>query len=547
MLLQLRVKDLAIIEEQEISFGPGLNVITGETGAGKSILLQALELVLGAKPKGDIARTGSDGWLVEAVLDLKDISPQIRSNLPDLLDSDEVILSRSSQKSGKGRVYVNGHLASLNVLQDLAQRLVNICGQGQFVSLLDSAYHLELIDGYAQLSDELAKYRESFQVWSKKRTELREIEEKVSGASRRRVELEILLEELRPLNLTADLRFSLEEQVRQAAQNEKAVDVAQSVLSALNTHDGIYAQIRKLQSSASELQKLGFVSADDRHSLEAASDQIAAFEAGIERAVSACDLDSAKLEELRESLAEVARLERKFRLDSAGLYALWQSAEKEYLSFESEENIDARRKELQTLEMAVREQATSLSSKRKDASKRLGKLVVQELKELNLAGAQLEISFKEKELSLNGIDTAEILIATNTGEQLRPLKQVASGGELSRILLVLKKVLKDKTGVNVLIFDEVDSGVSGKVARAVGEKLKALAQGTQVICITHLPQVASLADRHLLVEKRVRSGRTVSEVVELSLEERVEELARMLSGHSVSESARASAREMLEP
>ena len=545
MLLQLRIKDLAIIDEQLVQFAPGLNVITGETGAGKSILLQALELVLGAKPKGDIARTGSDGWMVEAVLDLTGVPEEIRQSLPDILDSEELIISRSSQKSGKGRVYVNGHLASLNVLQEIAQKLVNICGQGQFVSLLDPNYHLTLIDGFAKLAPEIGKYRIVYTEWVNKRNALKEIEEKLSTASRRRVELEILLEELRPLELTKNLRLDLEENVRIASQSEKAVDLAQSLTSALNSHDGIYSQMRKIQSTFNELVKSGLVTAGLREHLDQALDSLAILENGIDKAISKAELDPRALDQLRERLAEVARLERKFRLDSNGLFELWQNAESEYKSFESAENIETRRKEVLTLETQVRSLAVALSKKRLAASSSLIKAVESELGELNLGAAKLKVQFVEHAPNANGFDHAEILIATNTGEELRPLKQVASGGELSRILLVLKKVLKDRTGVNVLIFDEVDAGVSGKVARAVGEKLKALSQGTQVVCITHLPQVASLADRHLLVEKRVASGRTISEVVELTLDQRIEELARMLSGHTVSESARASAREML--
>ena len=544
MLSELEINNFAIIEQQAVTFGPGLNVISGETGAGKSILLQALELILGGRARNDLIRAGSSSCEVRAVFDLSRLSRAARGELPEIVEGEELLVTRIFSGDGRSKVFINGHLGTLAVLEGITQRLVNVCGQGHFVRLLEPRYHLELVDGFAEDAALLNSYKAAFDAWSNAERRLREIENSLADGARRRAQLSEVLEELEKVKLWPGCRLELEAKVKKLSSSEELRAISLSLSEAVGGEDGILTKLGSLGSTFGDLKKVDGDTAELCGLFASAKTELDELGRLLEAYHDTVNVDEEELARLREELAEVARLERRFRTNDAGLIELLERSRQELSLLQDDNIIETLRVEVQDLFTKVSELGERLSAERVRAGKQLAKAVELELAELAMTGAKLSLKQEGVEFGPNGKDKVEILIASNKGEPLRPLRQVASGGELSRVMLVLKKVLRDRTGVNVLVFDEVDSGVSGGVARAVGDKLKTLANYSQVLCITHLPQIASLADKHLLVEKVV-GKRAVSEVREIQGEDRVEEIARMLAGYKVTESTRQSARELL--
>jgi DNA repair protein RecN (Recombination protein N) len=552
MITQLRVKNFAIIDEQVVTFLPGLNVISGETGAGKSIILEALRLILGGRASTDLIRAGSADLAVEALFDLSVLPKHIRDELPEIVrpaaedvEVSELVISRQLTRSGKGKVLINGQLGTVALLESITSKIITICSQNQQLALLDPKYHLAVIDSFAEgYNGLLEKFRTAFREYRTKKEALLALEAKMSQGVLRRAELEHLLEELEPLDLHAQLRTELEERIARLAHAEKALIQGERAEEIISGEAGLLSLLAELRSELNAIAR-GDPQASrlmaNFEKLKALTDE---FEADLAQYLRGVELEPAELEELRGRLSNLAKLERRFRTNDAGLLELLTSARAELSAFDAFENVEGLRKEVKQLEAAAQALGVELRAKRTKEAKRLAAAVAGELAELNMPDAIIAPQFEAIELSEEGIDRMQLLIATNKGEPLKPLKQVASGGELSRLMLVLKKVLRDRSGVNVLIFDEVDSGISGGVARAVGEKLKSLSESSQVICITHLAQVASLADSHILVEKRSKD-RTTSLVRVLDKEERVEEIARMLAGYKVTAASRESARELM--
>lgn len=545
MLRELHIKNFVIIEDEQISFAEGLNVISGETGSGKSMLLQALELILGGRPKGQYVRAGTDGWEIEALFDLTVLDERSRALLPSFVSQeDELLLMRSMNNAGRGKIYINGRLGTVALLEEIASGLVNICGQGQHVHLLDPHYHLELLDGFAGNDELLEKYRENYSLWQEANKELQAVMERQQHAVIRKAELEAVFEELNKVELREGIRAELESIVKRMGNAEGILQGASQVDQILNGENAVYSQLSQLGKVLADIKKYDDEVSKIEGILETALDTLHDFEVSFDDYIASVDVDQAELDLNRDKLAEIARLERKYRCTYGELLALKEKVTTELNEINDPESFDRLKQEVEQKKEVVVSLAGELSKKRKKAASSLTKQVASELKELNMPSATLEVSFVDCELGPTGHDKVEILISTNKGEECKPLRMVASGGELSRIMLVLKKILRDRSGVNVLIFDEVDTGISGSVARAVGEKLKALSEHSQVLCITHLAQVASLGDHHLLVEK-ITKDRTQTKIRTIFDEERVEEIARMLAGYKITAASRESARELL--
>lgn len=545
MLTELKIVNFIIIEDQSISFGEGLNVISGETGSGKSIVLQALELILGGRSKPRYVRKGSEGWEIQALFCLDHLPEAIFNELPDIARHEELSVVRSMNSSGRGKVYINGRLASVSLLEEISSKIINICSQGQQSRLLEPKYHLELIDDYGALADEREAYQSSYLKWRDKRTLLSELERKQELSLLRRRELEDIVSDLSELELKEGRRAYLEAEVKRLNSAERLIESSQTLLTTCNSEAGLFSALAATGQQLRELERLDPEGTQELKTIfKGAQGELDEFERELQSYLHSLDIDEEALEQLREELAELARLERKYRTDEHGLIQLLAEAEQELEAVADEERLDRLREELESEEEKLNTRAAALSEKRRKAAKRLTREVISELKELNMPESKLEASFEKTALNTQGFDSVELQIATNKGHALLPLREIASGGELSRIMLVLKKVLRERSGVNVLIFDEVDSGISGSVARAVGQKLKALATDTQVLCITHLPQVASMADHHFLIEKQ-HGDRTKSLIRSLNEEARIKEIARMLAGYKVTEASLASARELL--
>lgn len=545
MLNELQIRNLAIIEEQTVSFRPGLNVISGETGAGKSIVLAALELILGAKPKGHLVRDGAEQLEVQALFSLDDVPDATRASFPEIVEGDELLLARTLNKSGRGRVFINGRIGSISMLEEISGKLMNICGQGQQIRLLDAAYHGELLDHYAGLEDPVADYRQLYELWRSENQALEALAKRLETSAIRRDTLVTIINEIKKAEILPGFKQDATEKISRLANSEKLILLSQQLIELLGEADvGVLAALGKVEAKMKELVTLDPGLAESSELLGSAHTELIEFERDFSRYAAKVTLDPEQLETLREKLAEVLRLERKYKTNEEGLCQLLKQSEQELLYLDDEGLLSKKQVEVEALRARAVSQAKKLSQKREQAANKLAQKVGVELKELNMPGAQLEVQIDERELCATGIDRVEFLICSNRGEPFKPLRQIASGGELSRITLVLKKLLRDRQGLNVLVFDEVDAGVSGSIARAVGQKLRELAAHSQVVCITHLPQIASLADHHLLVNKTV-GKRTVSVIRELDQTERIEEIARMLAGYTITQAARESARELI--
>jgi DNA repair protein RecN (Recombination protein N) len=555
MLVELSVHNFAIIEEAAVSFRPGLNVLSGETGAGKSVVLHALEFILGRRAATHAIRAGAEALEVSALFDLSAVPSEIVAALPDVAragypENPELLLSRTLTAAGKNKVHINGRLGTVGLLEEIAGRLINICGQNQQMRLLDPAYHLTLLDGYAGHGELVARYQTAHERWIAARDAVRGAEVRLQSDAERQARLEEIVRELSPLGLRPGLRSDLEAEVKRQSNAENIIAGGQTIAhlcsdegGALDTLNRIGVEVQRLAVFDPDLDELS----RRFHGIRA---ELSEFENDLGAHMRKVDIDERALELTRERLAEVARLERKYRTHDAGLEAMLKEAEAHLAPAEgvSVERLEA---ELAMALGAVEGVGRELTRSRERAAAKLARDVGGELAEVAMAGASIKVALHPEEIpGAGGLERAEIIIATNPGEPHKPLKLIASGGELSRLTLILKKVLRDRSGVNILVFDEVDTGISGSVARAVGEKLRELSRDSQVLCITHLPQVASLADAHFLVTKSAPAGkggakRAISRVRLLEDGERVDEIARMLAGYDISAAAKESARELL--
>lgn len=547
MLSELTVSNFAIIERQSLTFHPHFNVISGETGAGKSIILNALEFILGGKGSTALIRSGSDQMEVQALFDLSEIPHTIRAELPEIVgEGDELVVSRTQPREGRGKVLINGRLGTVSLLEEIVRKLVNICSQHHQTRLLDAKYHLELLDGYADTARLGEKVREAYELWHAAKCELLSLQTLEASGAQRREELQQALEELSALpKLKAGRRAELEGEIKRIGNFERLNQAGQRALDLLTGDEGLGVKLREVSAVLAELRRYDAATATIINDFEVARDALTRSELAIGRYVHTIDADTSSLEDLREELSELARLERKYRTDDAGLCERREKTRDELAKLGGGGGLQTLEKDVASKLAGFRSRALELRKIRQKAAKTLMTLVTEALAELNMADASLEVRFGECDASAKGIDRVDFLMSSNKGESHGALSQIASGGELSRVMLVLKKVLREQSGVNVLIFDEVDTGISGGVARSVGRMLKDIGSQSQVICITHLPQVASLSDKHFLVQKEI-GDRAVTVVRALTEGEKVDEIARMLAGFTITEASRASARELIE-
>lgn len=559
MLSLLRVENLAIIDRIEVELGPGLNVVTGETGAGKSILVSALRLVLGARADGGVVRTGAEAAEVEALFDLSD-HPEALARLAaeGLGGEPEVVVRRVVQASGRSRAYVNGRLATVGHLARLAAGLVDISSQHAHHTLVDRRTHLGFLDAFAGLvgrREAVGRAHAALVAADRALAEVRD-------AARQRAEREDLLryqlQEIDVADLSEEAVREWREQAQRLRHAEHLVRAAAAAEHALYAREG--AICARLAGITSELR--GAVARDP--SLGPVVDAVEGARAELEEAARrlgayarSLDADPGHLAELDERLAEVKRLERKYGGDVGALLRRAEEMRAELDALASlEARLDGAERAVGAALAAASAAARELSAARRQAAEGLGAAITAELADLGMGDARVEVDVAPRQgaggfevdgaqLSAEGLDRVEFLIAPNPGEEPRPLQEIASGGELSRALLGLKRVLARGGPVGTYVFDEVDTGVGGGVAEVIGRKLADVARHHQVLCITHLPQVAAYGARHLHVRKEVVEGRTRTAVQRLVDGERVEELARMLGGLRITEATRRAAEELV--
>ncbi len=563
MLTVLRVKNLAIIDESEVEFGPGLNVVTGETGAGKSILVGALRLVLGSRGRPELVRTGADRAEVEALFEVAPDAP-VRARLAQLghdeLEGDELVVRRVVLASGRSRAYLNGHLTPLGQLAKVVAGLVDISSQHQHHSLVDPASHLAFLDAFAGLTEGRQRMADAHAALLDVVRRLRELDQRLQERAEREDWLAFQLSEVSRLEPEAGELASLRAQRERLRHAERLVATASRSEHLLYSSDrAICDTLAQVSQELTEAAELDGAFAPLAERVETAVTELEEVARDLAR-YGGSDLDDAgRLDQIEERLAALQRLVRRHGGSLEEVLAFQQRATAELAELaQADASRDALELEREGVLSSAGAEAQALSAARHAAATRLGVAMTTELSELGMGQARVEVavaplsgegaelSVDGARLSATGLDRAEFLIAPNPGEVPRALRKVASGGELSRALLALKRVLAKEGPAGLYVFDEVDTGVGGAVAEVIGRKLADVARHHQVLCITHLPQVAVYGARHFVVAKEVREGRTYSSIGPVEAEERRDEVARMAGGVEITSATRTMAAELLE-
>ena len=534
MLELLRVRAFAIIEELEVHFEPGFNVLTGETGAGKSILVDALHLVLGGRAQADSVRTGAEEAEVQALFRPRDpatCDARLQSlGLPAA--GSELVVRRTVQREGRSRAWVNGALATAAQLQAATRGLLDISGQHEHVGLLDAALHLDLLDAHAQLGELRAKFLQAFAALAEAERLRAQLDSDESQRAQRADWLKFQLDELEKTapEPGEDEQLAQERRVLAAAEKLRAgAEEAEAVLAE--------AQPAKAAKRLEEMATIDPALTALAQAVRGAAAELDEAARELSRYAARAGGDPQRLEELDERIEVLRRIARKHGGTLATALQRRDQMRAELASLENhDEELARRQAEVQRLAAVARALAEKISEKRRSAAGAFSKAVAQELSALGMARSEISVRFEAAGegaiagIGPRGLETAELLLSPNPGEELRPLSRIASGGELSRVLLAVKRVLAESDPVDAYLFDEVDAGIGGATADAVGRALAAVARRRQIICITHLPQIAVFAGKHLTVEKEVVKGRTYSRVAAVDGDERVHELARLLSG-----------------
>ena len=549
MLSCLQIENVAVIQKAEVHFQPGLNVLTGETGAGKSILIDSINAILGNRTSKDLVRTGASKAVIRASF------AQIPDVVLDKLEaagyerSAELLLSREITAEGKSSCRINGMPTTAAVLRELCGGLININGQHDSVGLLNPAHHLSILDDYAQNAKLYQEYYVLYRSLVKVKKELDAMITDEAEKQRRIDLLSYQVQEIEEAGLTAGEEQTLERRrkvLANASTIRDRVAKAHALLSGDDDTPGavdLLGEASNAMDTAAQLdESLSGVSGTLMDLYYSAKDAAAEL---IDR-LDAYDTNDAELDEIEQRLDLLYRLKRKYGDTVEDIIAFGQKAREELEQIQfSEQRHDQLQSEKLRLYGLAREKAEALTQTRLKAFDELNARITDTLQFLNMPGVRMTLHHARGPLASHGQDSVEFYISTNAGEAPKPLARIASGGELSRITLAIKNALADRDAVPTVIYDEIDSGVSGKAAGRIGEVLRQSAQGHQILCITHTAQIAALADCHLLIQKNVTNDRTYTEIHPLDTEGRVEALARLISGDHVTELSRANAREML--
>lgn len=560
MLETLRIKNFAIIDATEISFKTGLNILSGETGAGKSIVIEAISLLLGGRAAAEMIRAGSDEAVIEGLFDLRGLL-WMRERIDRLgfrAEHSELLIKRVVHRAGRHRIYINGELATLSILQEVCEDLIDLCGQHEHQSLLKPGVQLDLLDRYGGLDGAVSEARAAFGHLRSLTRERDLLTEAESDRAKRADFLRFQLEELREAALQPgeDEALTREKQLLQSAEGRlQGAEAVRALLdSAGDSRDGDTGAISVLQAALAKARALAAL--DDRvvpirESMERALAEVEDASLGVNRYLGSVDLDPERLTQVQERLSLLADLRKKYGATVLDMLATLAKLEEEYRSLETVgERLAEVASQVATAEKDLRKQGETLSKARRKISRVLSDSVTSELKDLKMGDAKftVELSLREdlSTWTATGGDSIQFIVQTNLGEAAKPVGRIASGGELSRLMLAIRRVIAGKGGIGVYLFDEIDAGIGGQTAFQVGKKLKSVASHSQVICITHLPQVASFADHHLSVRKKTSGNRTATEIVDLGAKERKEELARMLGGPQLTKKSLENAAELLE-
>lgn len=551
MLNHLSIRNVAVIDKLDINLHGGVSVLTGETGAGKSIIIDSINMILGDRANKELVRYGTDKAVVQAVFDApKSVINILEENDIDIED-DTIIITRQVTKEGKSVARINGMVVTLNILREISDRLINIHGQHDNQALLTPIRHITFLDAYADNEEYINEYKD---ILSKKR----EIEKKISSLEMDEQEkmqridlLEYQVEEIKKASLEKGEEDDLREQrdiYTNAEQITKSVNEAYMNLyegdEIQSAYDGISIAVNEISQISDlnpQLKSIYDTLNEIMYSLEDTAHEIKEFGETVE-------FDEQTLNDIEERLDLISRLKRKYGNSIEEILEYLKKAESELNDIKlSDEKTNELKEELESITKELKAKGMALNERRTSAAKVLEENIEKSLHELNMEKSKFKVNIENDGTFYdNGMDKVEFLISTNPGEPLKPLVKIASGGELSRVMLAIKSILADSDGVDTMIFDEIDTGVSGKAAMSIAKKLAVIAENKQVICITHLPQLTAMADNHYLIQKNTDGEMASTTLKELDEEGRELELARIIDGGEVTELALSHAKQMLE-
>ncbi len=547
MLELLHIENIAIIEQADISFDAGFNVLTGETGAGKSIVIDAISAVLGQRASRELIRTGADKAFVSAVF--TGVPAEWLEEL-GIQTEDELLLQREIHADGKNVCRVNGRPVTVTQLRQLGSRLLNIHGQHDGQQLLDEREHLFYLDAFGRVQDLLADYRREFSALQSLRRQIQDLQMDEAEKARKMDTLHFQIEELERARLKTGEEEELLSRRSFLRNSEKFISAVQGADYCLNGDDTgtgavqLLQQARQALSSVKHLDDL-YAGLSDR--LEELYSEAYDISETIRDQQENFEFSPRELDDIEGRLDQLYRLKKKYGPSVEDMLAYLDRCRQELSAIEDAgDTLLHLEKHMQKQEAAARAAAEKLSHARKEAAQKLEKLILTELQQLDMGKIRFCVDFKPQPMDENGSDAVAFLMSANLGEELRPIHKIASGGELARIMLAMKNVLSQLDQVGTLVFDEVDTGVSGRAAQRVAEKMARISRTKQVLCVTHLPQLAAMADTHFSVEKGERDGRTYTRLQRLDTDLRCRELARLTGGEYASDAMLSGARELLD-
>ncbi|MDC2863485.1 MULTISPECIES: DNA repair protein RecN [unclassified Bacillus (in: firmicutes)] len=565
MLSELSIRNFAIIESLNISFQKGLTVLSGETGAGKSIIIDAISLLVGGRGSAEFVRYGTDKAEIEGLFYIEDEQHPCAMKAEELdieIEDGMIILKRDISVSGKSVCRVNGKLVTLSTLKEIGKTLVDIHGQHETQDLMNEDRHLFMLDHFEgdHILVQLEKYQNVYREYEQLKRQLHSLTENEQQMAHRLDLIQFQHEEIRNADLKIDEEQNLLEERLKISNFEKIYKVLSDSYRSLTEERSGLDHVRNAMNQMESITDLDIAYQENYDAIANSYYLLEEVAYQLREKLDMMEYDPNRLDEIETRLNEIRMLKRKYGNTVEEILAYADEIEKEIFTIENKDvHIETTKKKLKEIEQLIVKEATLLSDLRHDLANRLTTAIHQELKELYMEKTKFEVMLKKKEgtiddplvegapvkMTYNGYDNVEFYISTNPGEPLKPLSKVASGGELSRIILALKSIFSKHQGVASVIFDEVDTGVSGRVAQAIAEKIYRVSVNSQVLCITHLPQVASMADSHLFIRKQIANERTVTSVTVLSQDEKVTEIARMISGVEITDLTTEHARELL--
>lgn len=547
MLRELSIENLAVIEKASARFGESFNVFTGETGAGKSILIGGINAILGQRTTKDIVRTGAQKAVITALFD--ELSEEVSAKLAELGFSaeDDLLLTREIFADGKSAARINGRTATAAMLREIGSMLVDVHGQHENRILMSNDNQRDILDNYAEIAGELETYRAAFREFARISKRLKALQDEANTRALKIEHLNAVIEDLKSLELEKGDGERLERELARMQQNAEIIEAGANAYNCLSS-EGEPAACELVQSAAKYLEKIVGVEPSANELLGRLRAVIPELN-DIADEIFALGSDDFELntQELTDKVSALKHAKRKYNMEADELVDYLDECRDELAELlVADDEIELLAEKKRELANRVKELAEGISERRRKAAEEISEEICRQLSFLDMPNVRMIFAIDPDKITINGKDSVEMLISANAGEEPRPLNRIASGGELSRIMLAIKSVLADHDNIPTLIFDEVDAGISGRAAQKVGIKLSETAAKRQVLCITHLAQIAAKADTHLLIEKQTEDGRTFTHITQLDHDGRKHELARIIDGSGDSESALAAAEEMLD-